>query len=184
MDVAKGEYIVFVDSDESVVWAKMYKLSLFNNIRFNETTKIAEDLEILYEVIKKSKKIAIDTSKTLYNYRIRDNSATSTKYNPDWEKVIRIRENIICDVEKHLPELTKYAINRYVKTNVSCISKLLENDEHNQIKELRENIIKYKKHAYFCADIKFRIKIHCILNNIELYKKIFKVKRICKKGRV
>ena len=42
-----------------------YFEEFLQDIKFNETTKIAEDLEVIYEVIKKSRKANINTFKYL-----------------------------------------------------------------------------------------------------------------------
>lgn len=160
-----------------VVWAKMYKRELFNDIAFNESTKIAEDLEIIYKLIAKSKKISIDTSKIMYYYRDRDDSATAAEYNKDWEKEIKICEEILNFIKKEYPQLVNYAIKRYVRINVTCICKILKYSENiDGALKLRENILKYGRNAYFKANYIIRLKIFMIRNNIYILDKIYKKK--------
>lgn len=160
-----------------VVWAKMYKKELFKDIQFNEKTKIAEDLEVLYRIIGKSKTINVDTFENLYYYRIRENSATTEKYNKDWKNEIKISEEILHFVEKKYPNILNYAVKRYVRINVSCISMILKYDEDiDEALELRKNIIKYGNNAYFKATWIIRIKIYFIEKHIEILKKIYNLK--------
>lgn len=160
-----------------VIWAKMYKKELFKNIRFNEKTKIAEDLEVLYKVLDKCKKISINTFENLYYYRIRDDSATVNKYNSDWENEINICEEIIKFVEKKYPNVVNYAIKRYVRINVTCISKVLKYDKNiEQAICLRKNIVKLGKKAYFKADFIIRLKIFLIIKNIYILKNVYEMK--------
>lgn len=160
-----------------VIWAKMYKKELFKNIRFNEKTKIAEDLEVLYKVLDKCKKISINTFENLYYYRIRDDSATVNKYNSDWENEINISEEIIKFVEKKYPNVVNYAIKRYVRINVTCISKVLKYDKNiEQAICLRKNIVKLGKKAYFKVDFIIRLKIFLIIKNIYILKNVYEMK--------
>lgn len=160
-----------------VVWAKMYRKELFEDIRFNEDTKIAEDLEIIYKLIGKSKRISVNTFKNLYFYRIREDSATVNEYNRDWKKEIKISEEILNFVKKEYPQIVNYAIKRYVRINVSCISKILKyNKNISQALELRENIMKYGKAAYFKADFINKLKIYLIRKNIYVLNKIYSIK--------
>lgn len=160
-----------------VIWAKMYKKELLKNIRFNEKTKIAEDLEVLYKVLDKCKKISINTFENLYYYRIRDDSATVNKYNSDWENEINICEEIIKFVEKKYPNVVNYAIKRYVRINVTCISKVLKYDKNiEQAICLRKNIVKLGKKAYFKADFILRLKIFLIIKNIYILKNVYEMK--------
>ena len=151
-----------------VVWAKMYKKEIFKNIRFNEKTKIAEDLEIIYKLIDQCNKISVDTSKYLYNYRKRKTSVTNSKYNEAWENEIKICDQIINFIEKKYPNIKDFAIKRYIRINVSCIYKILNNkQQHDKIKKLKANINKYEKKLYVNTNFKNIIKTFIALNIIK-----------------
>ena len=131
----------------SVVWGKMYKKELFENIRFNESTKIAEDLEVIYELIKKCEKVNINTFKYLYHYTIRKESVMSGEYNEHFEKEIEITHQIMNDVENVYPNILNDAIQRYVRINLINVIRILKakdvKDKESKIKNIRKNIKPY-----------------------------------------
>lgn len=131
----------------SVVWGKMYKKELFQEIRFNENTKIAEDLEIIFKLIKKSKKANINTHKYLYHYTIRNESVMSGKYNEDFEKEIQITQKILNEVENVYPNILDDAIQRYVRINLINVIRILKTkdikNKEDKIQKVRKNIKPY-----------------------------------------
>lgn len=164
----------------NVIWAKMYKKEIFCDVKFNLKTKIGEDLELLYQVIKRCKIINVDTSKYLYYYRRREGCITSQRYNENWKREIEIVETIINDFKNNNSSLYKYAIKRYIRINVTCINKIIKtNGNNNSIKKLRDNIIKYKDDMFFKAKLKEKIQIYLIVNNLKQY--IYIVRLLIKK---
>lgn len=145
----------------SVVWAKMYRRDLFKNIKFNKDIKIAEDLDVLYRVIDRCNLINIDTSKKLYYYRNRENSATTANYNNDWNNEIKICEDIISFIKNKYPDILYFAIKRYIRINVTCINKIMKNNlnKKEELIELQNNIKKYKKNYLKNNNISIKNKI-------------------------
>jgi len=147
-----------------VVWGKMYKKELWNGIRFNLNTKIAEDLEVLYLIFKKCTLVSVDTANHLYYYRIRSGSVVKQKYNKHFENEINIVDKIRQDIEKEFPEIHDYAIKRYITSNFACIMRYYrENKESSGITHLKNNIRKYKLKKYTKVGIIRKIKIAIVL---------------------
>jgi len=147
-----------------VVWAKMYKKELWNGIRFNLNTKIAEDLEVLYEIFKKCTLINVDTSNLLYYYRIRSGSVVKQKYNKHFENEVNIVDKIRKEIEKEFPEIHDYAIKRYVASNFGCIMRYYrENKETKGVKHLKNNIKKYKLKKYTKVGMARKMKIAIVV---------------------
>ena len=162
----------------NVVWAKLYKLSLLDNIKFKENIKIAEDIDVIYKVLDKTTKVSIDTNNILYYYRIRKNSVTQRGYNNDWKKAIEIIGKMTNYIIEKYPKLKKYAIKRYIKINVFCICQILKYGEHmEEIYILKKNILKYKKYKYYKFKVIDKIKIFLICNKIDLLKKMYALKK-------
>jgi len=148
----------------SVIWGKMYKKELWNNIRFNLNTKIAEDLEVLYVILKKCNLINVDTTKLLYNYRIRNTSAIQQKYNKHFEKEIDIVDEIREDIKKQYPKIYDYAIKRYIRINLTCILRYYkEKGELQGVEHLINNIKKYKFKKYTKVKFKRKVKITIVV---------------------
>ena len=158
-----------------VIWGKLYKKELWNNIRFNPQTKIAEDFEVIYLLFKKVNRVNVNTKDLLYFYRIRTDSTIASKYNKDFENEIQLTEKIKEDILKNFPKIYKYAIKRYIRINITCIIKYYrENKNFKGVEHLIENIKKYKLKKYTKATLKDRIKLIIILYFSWILKLIFK----------
>lgn len=128
----------------SVIWDKVFKRDLINKSRFNEKTKISEDLEFVINIIDRINEVEIIPD-ILYNWLVRKDSATKTKFNDNWKKEIIICENIINLTERKYKELKRVAIKRYIRINITCYKKILDYDKYNkqERKYIRKNIKKY-----------------------------------------
>ena len=147
-----------------VVWGKMYKKELWDGIRFNVNTKIAEDLEVLYDILKKATLISVDTANLFYFYRIRSGSVVKQKYNKHFENEVNIIDKIRQDIEKEFTEIYDYAIKRYVASNFGCIMRYYrENKETKGVKHLKNNIKKYKLKKYAKVGMARKIKIAIVV---------------------
>lgn len=149
----------------SVVWAKMYKTEIAKKAIFDKNLKISEDLDYIYKILKYVKKVKVNTSKSLYYYLIRENSATTNRYNENWEKEINLSEQILLDLKKkEEKEILPYAIRRYVRINYTCIMKVLRYNQENEIYlKLSNNIKKYLKEYLKSTKISIIEKIKTIL---------------------
>lgn len=164
-----------------VIWGKMYKKYLFNNIRFNTNIRIAEDLDVLSKIILKCDKVTINTRMRLYYYEIRNNSAIHKEYGREFKKEIEICQEMIEKISGQYPKIKKYAIRRYIRINITCIVRVMkatnmnENEKDLEIKELKNNIDKYKNLRYF-QDYKNKIKVFLIYKNPKMLKRILQIK--------
>lgn len=149
------------------VWGKIYKTDIWKNVHFNEDTVIGEDMEVLYKVLLKSNKVKINTNERLYYYtKNRNDSATKSNYNKNWEKEIAICENILKDCRENHKDVFPFALKRYIRINYSCIVKILTYDSENKevYTQLRKNILKYNEYGiYNKFDLKMKVKIRLVL---------------------
>lgn len=149
------------------VWGKIYKTNIWKDTYFNENTAIGEDMEVLYKVLLKSNKVNVNTNERLYYYtKNRNDSATKSNYNKNWEKEIAICENILKECRENHKDVFPFALKRYIRINYSCIVKILTYDSKNKeiYTELRKNILKYKKDGiYNKFDLKMKVKIRLVL---------------------
>ena len=147
----------------SVVWAKMYKAELAKKVKFNENLKIAEDFDYLYNIIKNLEKTRVNTTKSLYYYKIRTNSATTNSYNENWGKEIVLSEDVIKDCKTNFEPLVQYAIRRYIRINYTCMMKVLRQNQDDKIyKKLQENVKKYLKQYLLSSNISIIEKLKII----------------------
>lgn len=148
----------------SVCWAKLYKVNLWENIRFNESTKIAEDLEALCKVFNKVNKTIVNTKECYYNWLCRNESATQVKYNKNWKKEIDMTKDILNFIELTYPSIINSAIKRYIRINISCIIRVIKYDYNVQeINKLKDNIKPYLLKALKIKNISFSMKVKLLI---------------------
>lgn len=187
----KGKDIILLDRENtfkefmeeyyfnSVCWAKLYRTDLWKNIRFNEKTKIAEDLEVLCEVFKKVNKTIVNTKECFYNWLCRSESATKIRYNEDWKKEIDMTKNIMKYIESTYPKIIDSAIKRYIRINIDCIIRVIKyNYNLKEINELKNNIRPYFLRALKNKNISYTMKIKLLLIfiNPKIYKMLYLIK--------
>ncbi len=128
----------------SVCWGKLYKANLWENKRFSEDSKIAEDLEILYIVFESVQKVVVNTEKCYYYYTVRQTSVTHQEYNEEWKKAIEICRNIKEKTEKKYPKIVDSAIKKYLNINIQCIQLIVKKSTNkSEMKKLKKNIKPY-----------------------------------------
>lgn len=159
-------------------WNKMYKTEIVKNVKFREKVKIAEDVEFLYNVIKKAKKVNIDTSYKLYHYVLdRKGSATEAKFNDDRKTEMQIYKSMKDDMEKIMPQDIELIKAWYLKRILLTIALNLKtsNDKKylrylvNELKQIR------LKNKYITK--KQKILYSIIMINPKLLKVLYKLKR-------
>ena len=166
-----------------VCWAKLYNAKLFETLKFNEQTKIAEDLEILYKILDKCNKV-VYVPENKYNYLLRENSATKEKFNKDWIREIEISKEILNFIEKNYSDIYEYAAKRYVRINITCVYKILKTSGNiNDVKKLTNNIKPYYKYYLKSSYIskKYKIAVISLLINPGILINIYKLKNKIKK---
>ncbi|BED92613.1 MAG: glycosyltransferase group 2 family protein [Candidatus Paraimprobicoccus trichonymphae] len=154
---------------------KLFKKSLFENIRFPEK-KTAEDAFTIPEVILKSKKV-IYNSKAKYNYVRRQNSITTSNFNLRDLDVIDAYKKHFVTIKSEFPEYIKQGEFRYLWSHIYILDKFTFSEkisydiEYNYIvKKLEKSLFSIISNPYFSLKRKFMMVIFFI--NKNLYKKI------------
>ena len=180
----KSGILEIIDSDECLkkilnetkylgtCWNKLYKKNLFNNISFNEKRRISEDLEVMFQLIPKCNKIVYDST-PLYYWIIHNNSTIHRKFieNKDkWDDEINLCEMLIEKSQKQNTNLVNYAIKRYVRVNIFCISRIIHEKESKKLINIyKNNIMKYYKTCMSFTFVKKTFKIKLLLIKINPY---------------
>ena len=161
--------------------AKLYKISLFDDIRF-PVGKLSEDYFIMYKLFKKSNGISY-TSEPLYYYLQRQNSISNNKnINEDFIEAAKQQMNDLENCNTNIKNIvhTAYAssfltvADFYIKQDVK-----LPIDKYNYFKN---EIIKNRSYIKNSKDISLikRIQFKLFLYNFGLYKFSFNLYRILK----
>ena len=150
----------------AAVWGKLYSRDLWNNYRFNEKTKIGEDLEVLYKIFQIANSVSIDTYERLYFYtKYRNDSITKNGNRNDWNAEILICDKIIEECSPKNKNVLQYAIKRYIRVNYTCLVNELKNGKYDNYEKLKSNILKYKRYGiYKKFSFNMKIKLFLILH--------------------
>ena len=154
---------------------KLYKKSLFNQIRF-EKGKIAEDAFIMIKLLDKCNKI-VTTNEKKYYYVHRENSITTQKFSLKFLNVIEAYEQNKEIILEKYPELKEVVQMRMNWAYFYVLDRLLLDKDYND-KKLENKLISYlKDHSKsILTDSLFtkgrKIGFVALLLNRNLYRKI------------
>jgi hypothetical protein len=155
-------------------WGKLYKTSLFDDIRFPKG-KIYEDNITTYKLIMKCKNIGYG-NKTIYNYYKHSNSITSKKFSNSKMSYIIFSDLMCNDILKKYDDLYIAAENKKIDSRFSVLRQMLNSNLSDEEKNIEESIIKYifsKRKLILKSNFKKRTKIAVIL--LSLGKMVFKL---------
>lgn len=172
--------ILYDDGIDLSAWAKLYKIELFENIRYPKG-RLFEDAATTYKLIDKSKKISIN-SKSTYNYIIRNNSITNKSFTPNKMHLITSTEEMCNYIKNKYPDLEKASNRRLMYAYLSTLSQLAMSDKKfpeeqkilvNYIKENGNDVLKDenvpKRDKLGIITIKFGFRFYKLIWN--LYRK-------------
>lgn len=161
-----------------VVWNKIYKREIFNEIRFPKG-RVHEDEFTTYKLLHKAKNI-IDTNRIMVYYRQRPESITGSGFNVNRLQILEAleeRENYF--LENKLIELSKktQATRCNILKNFYCKCHInnIENKKQTckKIKKyIANNYLKFMSNKYI--SIKGKIMLNLALINREIFVNIYK----------
>ncbi|MDY3001340.1 MAG: glycosyltransferase [Romboutsia timonensis] len=163
-----------------VVWNKIYKRELFNDIRFPKG-KYHEDEFTTYKVLYKANKI-VDLNLPLVYYRQRDGSITNSKFNiKRLDALEAFNERLAFYKEKNLDELQQLTLVPILRLTNEFYIKIKDSDiddKYEILKLLRQGIKKdyilFMKNKY--VSFKRKILLTIFVLNKDLFYKIYKNK--------
>ncbi|MGN1298843.1 MAG: glycosyltransferase [Candidatus Scatovivens sp.] len=146
------EYVDFV-----VVWNKLYKMNLFDNIRF-PIGRLHEDEYTTYKLLYNSKKI-IKSNKKIYGYIQTSNSIMRTSISQKRiDDTLDAYENVYSFFEKENQViLMAKAKRRYLEYCIELIEKI-EKEEKNIENKLKVEYLSKKFKIFYDSNIDFIIK--------------------------
>ena len=155
--------------------SKLYKKELFENVEFPKG-KMFEDVGTTYKLIIKANKIAC-TNKKIYNYVIRNNSITTSKFKKEHYDLIELTNTMCEDILQKFPNMEKGALRRKIYANISTLNRMLLSKETkvdldlvNYIKKTGKTILKDNK-----VPKRDKIAIILINLNLDIYKIFLKI---------
>lgn len=143
--LAKNEYferLLYQDGVEVSAWGKLYKSSLYQNVRY-PVGKLYEDIPTTYRLIEQANKIAVIPNIDYYYYQ-RENSIAQSKFSirkMDAIYHMRIFGNFI---QENYPELMDAFKCRYFSTICNILFQINDSDFQQQKKILWNEVKKYR----------------------------------------
>lgn len=116
------ERILYDDGIDVSAWGKLYKISLFEDIKFPKG-RLFEDSATTYILVDKAKIITVN-SESKYNYIVRENSITNAKFSPKKMDLIKSTREMSEYVKEKYPELEGAANRRLMYAYLSTLSQL------------------------------------------------------------
>ena len=124
------------------VYNKLFKRSILEDLQFDETLMVCEDMEFTTRYVSKCKRGVYNNSQ-LYHYRQRRGSMTGEfSYNPNMLSIISAYEKIMSVYENMCPEYSYILLKNYLKINLNLLGrmKLCRYHEENMRRILVKNI--------------------------------------------
>ena len=137
------EHILLDDGIDLSAWAKLYSAELFKEIRYPKGLAF-EDTATTYKLIFLSNKIAYG-GKSIYNYRIRSNSITTSGSFKKKMQLISNTQKMCDDITSKYPELQTAAEHRLVWAYFSTLNQLLKCPAKKEYKKEENEIVHFLK---------------------------------------
>lgn len=163
----------------AVIWNKIYKKEIIKDIKFKKDMNFCEDVEFLYMVYSKVKKIGV-LKEPLHNYLQREGSLTYV-YDEKLYKLIEAMDDVVEYYKKNkiyykYKNELEYTYVRYLyATFIKRMAKTRDKKEFNKavkisIDKVQKMFPYYKKNKYFYQNIK---GIYLLIFNKLLAKLIY-----------
>lgn len=169
-------------SFDMAAWDKLYKITLFDNIRF-PVGKLSEDYFIMYKLFLKANKICY-TPEPLYNYMQRQNSISHRKkINFDF---IEAANQQMTEVEKIYPDLRATMHTAYASANMTVYDFHLKQGvkcPYFRRKEMQKNVRRNLIYVNKNTDLSFtkRVQAYVFAYSITTYKLLFRIFKLLNK---
>lgn len=164
----QGRYI------DNSLFNKLIKREILNNLAFNSSYKIGEDMLFIYQVLKKTNGAYVDTRESLYDYLQHDNSAMHSDFGKKFEDPIEISRYMVQDLRHTMPLLEEWGMIKYLHELMKYLRVLLSSNSSSKNKEEANRVIKeikvnltlpiFKKMSY-----KQKISLSFVLVHPKLY---------------
>lgn len=142
-------------------WGKLYKTSLFQEIRF-EKGIIYEDLNCIHRILENCRKVVwIDYP--VYFYRDTEGSLINA-WKPQRLDVLKVTENIEDYIAKTYPDLLPAAIDRRLSANFNMFALCSIHKDHANADKCWKHIKDYRKHSFFNPKVRLKNKAGILLS--------------------
>lgn len=157
---------------KGMVWCKAIKKSLYDGLWFNTNTRIAEDYELLTDLVLRIEKI-VYIPKPLYYYIMRENSLTHTGTLKDMQ---RFYDLVLDRYLKHSKVYKDLSVSKVVRVALDLVVKEYREGSTSDLATY-ENVIKENiKSILWSSEFKFNEKRKCLFVYWGLAKSYYRLK--------
>lgn len=157
---------------KGMVWCKAIKKSFYNGLNFNTKTRVAEDYELLTDLVLNINTI-VYIPKPLYYYVMRESSLT---HNGTIDDALRFYELALDRYRKHSRLYKKISTFRLVKIAHSVLVKAYLHNENIEFEKYEKTIKRNIGEILLSSDFKLNEKKQCLLVYLGLAKTYYKIK--------
>ena len=162
---------------------KLFKASLFDDIRFPGEHLVSEDIVPIYQVLKKASGVVL-TGKPFYNYYYREGSLSKSSFNPKLMGACRYSEEVARCVESDFPDLIGAAKCFEYDFLISIYRSIRSSDYHGpEEKQVYTEICEQKKKMLKNSFLSRRQKTYTVLAVLKLDRIPDKIYREIKKAK-
>lgn len=154
--------LLYQNGIEISAWGKLYKRELFIGLSYPKG-KLYEDIPVTYEIIKRSKKIAV-ISNIDYYYFQRKSSIQNMKFNIHKLDGIKNCYNMMNSINLDFPDLVDAAKCRYFSTVCNLIFQIKDNEYELERVRLWNEIVKYRKNVLFNSEARKKARIAALIS--------------------
>lgn len=129
------------------VWNKLFKKELIQDIVFDKSLFIQEDMDFVMKYLKNCKK-CVYTMGEYYHYRKRRDSATGeADYNPKNLSMVQVYQRAISIYQIYCPQDEYIVEKNYLKININILGRMKRSKYYNEViqSQIKDNIIQYYK---------------------------------------
>lgn len=172
--------LLYNDGVDTSAWAKLYKASLFNNVRYPQG-KLFEDIATTYKVFFNANRIALG-NEAKYSYILRNSSIVGSSFNEKKLDLLEMTDEMGRNVLNVYPDLSKAVLRRRVYARFSTLNQLAGCVDRKKEKDCIIKFIKDNtREILLNNEVCLKDKVASILLNMNynLYKFIWD--KFCKK---
>lgn len=114
--------LLYNDGVDTSAWAKLYKASLFNNVRYPQG-KLFEDIATTYKLFFNANRIALG-NEAKYSYILRNSSIVGSSFNEKKLDLLEMTDEMGRNVLNVYPDLSKAVLRRRVYARFSTLNQL------------------------------------------------------------
>lgn len=163
---------------EEAVWDKLYRIELWDNLRFPEN-EINEDIVVMPEILSRCSKV-IHVGKPFYYYCYNNSSITKSGYNKKKDIMLKHMKELSLYIKDNFPEEYKYVdVLRAKYTMTTMIAIVLAKEEKKfdtSYKKYRQILGESYKSMIRCENFGRKQKVEALLLILGVYRFVWQCK--------